>query len=120
MNLRDKLRAVGGTGGSPRPAGEASTDCRHFAVYRPAEEFPGAYDLSAETLRMMSDRELPEDLDPRRFFRISRSCIVSMKAIRHITRHFAGRLVLETEPRPPFEMTVSRARVDDFLSWLKS
>lgn len=66
MNLRDKLRAVGGTGGTPRPAGEASTDCRHFAVYRPAEEFPGAYDLSAETLRMMSDRELPEDLDPRR------------------------------------------------------
>ena len=66
MNLRDKLRAVGGTGGSPRPAGEASTDCRHFAVYRPAEEFPGAYDLSAETLRMMSDRELPEDLNPRR------------------------------------------------------
>ena len=66
MNLRDKLRAVGGMGGSPRPAGEASTDCRHFAVYRPAEEFPGAYDLSAETLRMMSDRELPEDLDPRR------------------------------------------------------
>ena len=66
MNLRDKLRAVGGTGGTPRPAGEASTDCRHFAVYRPTEEFPGAYDLSAETLRMMSDRELPEDLDPRR------------------------------------------------------
>ncbi len=63
---------------------------------------------------------MSEDLDPRRFFRISRSCIVSMKAIRHITRHFAGRLVLETEPRPPFEMTVSRARVDDFLSWLKS
>ncbi len=66
MNLRDKLRAVGRTGGSPRPAGEASTDCRHFAVYRPADEFPGAYDLSAETLRMMSDRELPENLDPRR------------------------------------------------------
>ena len=59
-------------------------------------------------------------LPPKDFFRISRSCIVSMKAIRHITRHFAGRLVLETEPRPPFEMTVSRARVDDFLSWLKS
>lgn len=63
---------------------------------------------------------MSEDLNPRRFFRISRSCIVSMKAIRHITRHFAGRLVLETEPRSSFEMTVSRARVDDFLSWLKS
>ena len=67
MNLRDKLRAVGGTAGNrpERPAADAG-DCRHFAVYRPAEEFPGAYDLSAETLRMMSDRELPEDLDPRR------------------------------------------------------
>ena len=63
---------------------------------------------------------MQEDLDPKRFFRISRSCIVSMTAIRRITRHFAGRLVLETEPRSSFEMTVSRARVDDFLSWLKS
>ena len=63
---------------------------------------------------------MSEDLDPRQFFRISRSCIVSMKAIRRITRHFAGRLVLETEPRSSFEMTVSRARVDDFLAWLKS
>ena len=66
MNLRDKLRAVGGTGGQPRTAGEQTTDCRHFAVYRPAEEFPGAYDLSRETLRMMSSLELPRLFDPRR------------------------------------------------------
>ena len=66
MNLKDKLRAVGGTGGHrPAPA-EASTDCRHFAVYRPAEEFPGAWELTAETLRRMSDREIPDGLDPRR------------------------------------------------------
>ena len=66
MNLRDKLRAVGGTGGSPRPAGEASTDCRHFAVYRPAEEFPGALELTRETLSLMSEKPMPENLDPRR------------------------------------------------------
>ncbi len=66
MNLRDKLRAVGGTGGQPRPAGEMTTDCRHFAVYREASEFPGAYDLSADALRMMSSLDLPEDLDPRK------------------------------------------------------
>ncbi len=66
MNLRDKLRAVGGTGGQPRPAGEVTTDCRHFAVYREAEEFPGAYDLTRETLQLMSDLELPEILDPRK------------------------------------------------------
>ena len=58
MNLKDKIRAVGGSGGTRRstPA-EASTDCRHFAVYRPAEEFPGALELTAETLRLMSDRD---------------------------------------------------------------
>jgi hypothetical protein len=67
MNLKDKIRAVGGSGGTRRstPA-EASTDCRHFAVYRPAEEFPGALELTAETLRLMSDREIPDGLDPRR------------------------------------------------------
>ena len=66
MNLKDKLRAVGGTGGNRTASAETSGDCRHFAVYRPAEEFPGAFDLTAETLRMMSDREIPEGLDPRR------------------------------------------------------
>ena len=67
MNLRDKLRAVGGTGGKPPATPEQkSTDCRHFAITRPAEEFPGAYDLRGETLRLMSDRSLPELLDPRK------------------------------------------------------
>ena len=66
MNLKDKLRAVGGTGEHRTAPAEASTDCRHFAVYRPAEEFPGALDLTADTLRLMSDREIPEGLDPRR------------------------------------------------------
>ena len=66
MNLRDKLRAVGGTGGHARPAGEMTTDCRHLVEYRGKEEFAGAYDLSAETLRMMSSLELPETLDPRK------------------------------------------------------
>ncbi len=66
MNLKDKLRAVGGTGEHRASSTEASTDCRHFAVYRPPEEFPGAYGLTAETLRLMSDRDIPERLDPRR------------------------------------------------------
>ena len=67
MNLRDKLRAVGGTG-MGRTAGPAQEerDCRHFAVYRPAEEFPGARELTRETLALMSEKEMPEDFDPRR------------------------------------------------------
>ena len=67
MNLRDKLRAVGGSGAAkaPSPARETG-DCRHFAVYRPAEEFPGARDLTRETLALMSEKEMPEPFDPRR------------------------------------------------------
>jgi len=62
---------------------------------------------------------LSEELDPRKFFRISRGCIVALGAIRSVTRQIGGRLRIEAEPGPPFEMTVARARVDDFLSWLE-
>ncbi len=62
---------------------------------------------------------IAEELDPRVFFRISRSCIVSMNAIRSITRQSGGRLLVNAEPAPSFEMTVSRARVDDFLKWIE-
>ena len=71
MNLMEKLRAVGGSTGAKRPAqpaeGEAvCRDCRHTAVYRPAEEFPGAWDLTGEVLKLMSGKEMPAGLDPRR------------------------------------------------------
>ena len=60
-----------------------------------------------------------EDLNPENFFRISRSSIVSMKSIKSITKQPGGRLRIDTEPAPPYEMTVSRSRVDDFLVWLE-
>lgn len=60
-----------------------------------------------------------DDLDPDRFFRISRGCIVSMKAISSIIKQAGSRLRIISEPEAPFEMTVSRSRVDDFLVWLE-
>ena len=67
MNLRDKLRAVGGTAaGRPADTAEQNRDCRHFAVYRPEEEFPGARELTRDTLSLMSEKEMPADFDPRR------------------------------------------------------
>ena len=60
-----------------------------------------------------------EELDPEYFFRISRGCIVSMKAIDTIVKQTGGRLRLIVHPEPSFEMTVSRSRVDDFLKWLE-
>lgn len=60
-----------------------------------------------------------EDLNPKDFFRISRGCIMSLKAIKSIVKQAGGRLRIMTEPESPFEMTVSRSRVDDFLAWLE-
>ena len=60
-----------------------------------------------------------DELDPEYFFRISRSCIVSMKAIDTIVKQMGGRLRITAHPKPSFEMTVSRSRVDDFLKWLE-
>lgn len=59
-----------------------------------------------------------EELNPEHFFRISRSCIVSMQAIESIIKQ-SGRLRIMANPEPSFEMTVSRSRVDDFLEWLE-
>ena len=60
-----------------------------------------------------------EDLNPASFFRISRSCIISMKAITSITKQAGGRLRITPRPDTDQEMTVSRSRVDDFLAWLE-
>ena len=62
---------------------------------------------------------LEGDLDPARFFRISRSCIVSISSIKSVQKLFGGKLWITAEPRPSFDMTVARARVDDFLKWLE-
>ncbi len=62
---------------------------------------------------------MSEELDPAVFFRISRSCIVAMKAIRSILKQQGGRLRITASPEPSFEMTVSRSRVDDFMTWLE-
>ena len=84
--------------------------------------------------------EVLESLDPALFFRISRSAIVSKKAVRGAERLPGGRLVLETifgsgagggsgaagswsgtagSGLAGAEMEVSRARVDAFLDWLE-
>ena len=62
---------------------------------------------------------ISEELNPEEFFRISRSCIISMKATSSIIKQQGGRLRVIAKPKPSFEMTVSRSRVDDFLTWLE-
>lgn len=63
--------------------------------------------------------QLSDELDPERFFRISRSCIISVPAIVSIVKKLGGRLRIISKPESAFEMIVSRSRTEDFLKWLE-
>lgn len=63
--------------------------------------------------------QLEDELNPEKFFRISRGCIVNISAIKTASRTDSGRLILTTNPKAPTELAVSRARVEDFLHWLE-
>ena len=60
-------------------------------------------------------------LDPKRFFRISRSCIISADAISSAAKVSSSRLdVTLIDGLQSFtDLTVSRARVGDFLEWFE-
>ena len=60
-----------------------------------------------------------DELNPEQFFRISRGCIVALKAITSIIKQPGGRLRIVAAPEPGFDLSVSRSRVDDFLCWLE-
>jgi DNA-binding LytR/AlgR family response regulator len=64
--------------------------------------------------------EISSEIDPKNFFKTSRQCIISMKAIKSIIRLAGGRLRIETTPESSFEINVSRSRVDDFLLWIEN
>lgn len=64
---------------------------------------------------------IAQNLDPDAFFRISRSCIISDGVIDSVSRLMGGRLQISLRRGFPqlTDLTVSRARVDDFLAWLE-
>ena len=64
MNLRDKLKAVGG---APKPAATKQfTDCWQRTEEREAEVFPHAFDVQRQTVMLMQGEDMPEDFDIRR------------------------------------------------------
>lgn len=62
---------------------------------------------------------LEGELDPSKFYRISRGCIVAFSAIKSVSRTSSGRLVVISQPASPVELTVSRGRVEGFIAWLE-
>ena len=63
---------------------------------------------------------LSDSLDPDKFFRISRSCIISEGVIDSVSRLIGSRLRITLKSGFPVhtDLTVARARSDDFLTWL--
>jgi two-component system, LytTR family, response regulator LytT len=62
--------------------------------------------------------ELEEMLDPKRYFRISRSVFVSVESIVKIDDYFGSRLILQLKPPLEKEALVSREKVSDFKVWM--
>ena len=62
---------------------------------------------------------LEGELDPSKFYRISRGCILAFSAIKSVSRTSSGRLVVISQPASPVELTVSRGRVEGFIAWLE-
>lgn len=62
--------------------------------------------------------KLAQLLDPKEFFRINRSLIISLNSIRSIYTVSAGRLKLELIPAASQEVFVSGDRMADFKQWL--
>ena len=84
-------------------------------------EDKSTYAVNREGVRRLVDYSLDtmqEKLDPTRFFRISRSHIVSINAIDNISKHMGTRLKLQLMPRTEEDVIVSRSRTSDFLEWL--
>ncbi len=57
-------------------------------------------------------------LDPKKFFRISRQFIVSLRSIHMVHTVAAGKLRLDLNPKSRQEVNVSLDRVTDFKAWL--
>ena len=85
-----------------------SKDKSTYAVNRIGT--PRLLDYSLDTVQEM--------LDPKIFFRISRSYIVSINAIENISKYLSTRLKLQITPHTDDEVVVSRSRTSDFLEWL--
>lgn len=82
----------------------------------PKRSYKSRYILSIGNQSLES---IMAEIDPVAFFQTSRGCIVARSAIKGITKLINGRIRLSVEPHPDQEIVVSRARVDDFMDWLR-
>lgn len=68
----------------------------------------------------VSLEQLDEELDPEKFFRINRKCLLNIDAIRDIVSYTNSRLEIKLNNFDEFQLIVSRERVKDFKVWLNN
>lgn len=87
----------------------------------------GNYVATTDGAQYVIDQSLDsvfEQLDKSKFFKISRSCIISKHIVGSVSKLLGGRLEVNVQPSvlisksSTAELSVSRSRVDDFLDWL--
>lgn len=67
----------------------------------------------------LSLNDIENDVDPKRFFRLSRSTVANIEAIVSVSKYFGGRLAVIVKPQTLSErIIVSSARRRQFLQWL--
>ena len=80
-----------------------------------------AYNLQNKKFPLdLSMNDLVSQLDENEFFRINRKCIVHSSSIKKISSWFNARLKIETIPKEPVELIVSREKVKEFKDWLNN
>ena len=85
-------------------------------------ENKGTYLFNTEGRSYLVDTtidELSTDLDPKKFFQVSRKFIVSFKAIQDIVSYSNSRLKVKLKTYNEQEIIVSRERVKEFKAWLE-
>ncbi len=87
-------------------------------------EAKNSYVVRADGTSFVLDESLDtieQQMDTRRFFRISRSCIIAEDAVDSVTKLVGSRLrvIPSVKFKGNLDLTVSRARVDSFLDWLQ-
>lgn len=67
----------------------------------------------SETLDLLENQ-----LDPQRFFRLSRQYIVQVEAVEAVQKHFNQKLKVQLQPAPVDEVLVSKGKATAFKDWL--
>ena len=93
-----------------------------FSIGYPCSENKGTYAHTFEGRNYLLDTTLEQLIDeiaPQNFFRVNRTFIVNINAIKDIISYTNSRLQLKLNSFKEQEVIVARERVKDFKIWLE-